>query len=95
MIIQKRKGDLIHTYSDRDLYVHGGYPEADYAVAIDPVSAGRVYVETNRKIELSDPPENFNDSIEYLVNSKVISVYEPESEPDYLNENEEDPNYFN
>ena len=51
MIIQERKGDLIHTYSDMGVYVHGGFPEADYAIAIDPVSAGREYVETDRPIE--------------------------------------------
>ena len=51
MIVQERKGDLIHTYSDKGVYVHGGYPEADYAVAIDPASAGREYVETDRPIE--------------------------------------------
>lgn len=51
MIIQEQKGDLIHTYSDKGVYVHGGYPEADYAEAIDPASAGREYVETDRIIE--------------------------------------------
>ena len=94
MIVQERKGDLIHTYSDKGVYVHGGYPEADYAVAIDPMSAGREYVETGRKIEPEDPPENLNDSIEYLVAGRLIAVPEPESEPDYLNENEPEPSYF-
>lgn len=51
MIIQEQKGDLIHTYSDKGVYVHGGYPEADYAEAIDPASLGRTYTETDRPIE--------------------------------------------
>ena len=47
MIIQERKGDLIHTYSDRGVKVHGGYPEGDYDVAIDPADAEREYTETD------------------------------------------------
>lgn len=46
MIVQEQIGDLIRTYSDSGFYIHGGYPEADYAEAIDPASAGRTYVET-------------------------------------------------
>lgn len=50
MIVQERKGDLIRTYSDKGVYVHGGSPEADYAEAIDPASLGRTYTETDRPI---------------------------------------------
>lgn len=50
------EGDLIRTYSDAGVMIHGGYPEGDYAEAIDPVSAGREYTETDIPIveELSD-----------------------------------------
>lgn len=51
MIIQEIIGDFIRTYSDSGVYIHGGSPEADYAEAIDPASAGREYVETDRPIE--------------------------------------------
>lgn len=94
MIIQERKADLIHTYSDKGVYVHGGYPEADYAVAIDPVSTGRVYTETNRRIEPDAPPENLNEAIEYLVDGRLVSVSGQEDELDYLNEREPEPEYF-
>ena len=49
MIVQERiEGtDLVRTYSDRGVLIHGGYPEADYEDAIDPVDAGRTYVETD------------------------------------------------
>lgn len=43
--------DLIRTYSDAGYLIHGGFPEGDYEEAIDPVSAGRTYVETNIPIE--------------------------------------------
>lgn len=49
MIITERIGDLYHTYSDRGVYIHGGYPEGDYAEALDPVE--RVYEETDIPIE--------------------------------------------
>lgn len=51
MIVQERIGDYVRTYSDSGMYIHGGYPEADYAEAIDPASFGRTYTETDRHIE--------------------------------------------
>lgn len=39
------------TYSDTDMMIHGGVPEADYDEAIDPAELGRTYVETDIPIE--------------------------------------------
>ena len=52
MIVQENIAgtNLVKTFSDRGVYIHGGYPEADYEEAIDPVSAGRTYVETDTYI---------------------------------------------
>ena len=54
MIIQEPYGadgsNLVRTYSDRGLFIHGGFPEADYEEAIDPVDAHRVFVETDKPI---------------------------------------------
>lgn len=46
----------VKTYSDAGYYIHGGMPEGDYEVAIDPPGTGRTYVETDRKIEPEDEP---------------------------------------
>lgn len=52
MIIQELIGnDLVRTYSDQNVYIHGGFPEADYAEVVDPVSMGRTYTETDIQIE--------------------------------------------
>ena len=52
MIIQELIGnDLVRTYSDQNVYIHGGFPEADYSEAVDPVSMGRTYTETDIPIE--------------------------------------------
>ena len=52
MIVQEfLEGDLVRTYSDRGVLIHGGIPEGDYSAAIDPVSLGRVYIETDIPIE--------------------------------------------
>lgn len=52
MIIQELIGnDLVRTYSDKNVYIHGGFPEADYAEAVDPVGMGRTYTETDIQIE--------------------------------------------
>lgn len=49
MIIQEPYDNLIRTYSDRGVYIHGGYPEGDYTEAIDPIE--RTYIETDIPIE--------------------------------------------
>lgn len=52
MIIQEIIGNgLVRTYSDQNVYIHGGFPEADYAEAVDPVSMGRTYTETDIPVE--------------------------------------------
>ena len=52
MIIQEQISDtLVKSYSDRGVYIHGGNPEAEYEEAIDPISMGRTYTETDRPIE--------------------------------------------
>lgn len=69
MIIQERIGDFIRTYSDQGVYIHGGSPEADYAEAIDPVSAGREYVETDRPIE--DEPVTAEEALGILLGGEA------------------------
>lgn len=43
--------DFIRTYSDRNVLVHGGSPEDDYAEACDPAESNRTYTETDTPIE--------------------------------------------
>jgi len=55
MIVTEQIGDsLIRTYSDKNVYIHGGFPEGDYAEAIDPVGLNRVYTETDIPIPAED-----------------------------------------
>lgn len=52
MIIQEKiSEDLIRTYSDKNVLIHGGFPESDYEEAIDPIYMNRTYVETDIPIE--------------------------------------------
>lgn len=46
--------DFVKAYSDAGYYIHGGNPEGDYVVAVDHASAGRIYKETDIKIETND-----------------------------------------
>ena len=48
MIVQEIINEtLVRSYSDRNVYIHGGYPEADYMESIDPIAMNRVFVETD------------------------------------------------
>lgn len=43
--------EVIRTYSDRGMMIHGGSPEGDYSEACDPAEFGRTYTETDIPIE--------------------------------------------
>ena len=45
---------FVKAYSDSGYYIHGGNPEGDYVSAVDPESVGRIYKETDIKIETND-----------------------------------------
>ena len=51
MVKTEIKDNIVHTWSDLGVKIHGGYPEADYDEAYDPIDSGRTYVETNIPIE--------------------------------------------
>lgn len=60
MIVQEQISDmLIRTYSDANVYIHGGYPEAYYEDAVDPISANRTYTETDIPIEQTATEEEY------------------------------------
>lgn len=58
MIVQEIIGDSVRTYSDAGFLIHGGFPEGDYAEAVDPIDAGRTYTETDIPIEEDEPTED-------------------------------------
>ena len=57
MIKTEIKDGKIRTWSDAGYYIHGGYPEADYDEATDPIDAERTYTETDIKIPEDEPTE--------------------------------------
>lgn len=82
MLVQENIGnDLVKTYSDQGMMIQGGFPEGLYAEAIDPISAGRTYIETDIPI----PPEEQNidmvgcstssfDSSSSIVEASVVTM---------------------
>ena len=64
MIKTEIKGNLAHTWSDFGMKIHGGFPEADYDEAYDPIDAGRTYVETD--IPIGDEEATSSDYEEAL-----------------------------
>ena len=56
MIVQENiENDFVRTYSDQCMMIQGGFPEGLYAEAIDPISAGRTYIETDIPIHQEEP----------------------------------------
>ena len=69
MIVQELIGDgLVRTYSDQGVLIHGGFPEGDYVEAVDPVSLGRTYVETDIPIEIEEETVD----IEYAEAGRIL-----------------------
>lgn len=54
MIQTEINGNIVHTWSDKGMKIHGGMPEADYDEAYDPIELGRTYVETDIPIDSED-----------------------------------------
>lgn len=70
MIIQEfLEGDLVRTYSDKEMLIHGGSPEGDYVETIDPISLERVYIETD--IPVNEIDEDFIDN-EYAEAGRIL-----------------------
>lgn len=57
MIIKERNGDFIKTWSDKNVYIHGGDPEGNYVEAIDLID--REYLETD--IPIFNAEEELNE----------------------------------
>lgn len=60
MIKTETVNNLVHTWSDLNVKIHGGFPEADYDEAYDPIDSGRTYVETDIPVEEATAEEIVN-----------------------------------
>lgn len=69
MIKTETIGNFIRTWSDAGYMIHGGYPEADYDEATDPIDAGRTYTETD--IKIPDPEEEPTEA-DYAAAGKIL-----------------------
>lgn len=57
MIKTEITGNMIHTYSDIGMKIHGGFPVGDYDEAYDPIDNPREYTETDIPIETEEDAE--------------------------------------
>ena len=76
---------FVKAYSDSGYYIHGGNPEGDYVVAVDHESVGRIYKETDIKIETNDETAIDGDTeatiedYQNALKSLGVNVYEKET----------------
>ena len=81
---------FVRTYSDANRYV--ARDGVSYDEANDPASLGRTYTEGDVIQTEEDEVTTESVATELLENGLV--TLPTEDEPDYLNEREEEPNYF-
>ena len=59
MIVQELIDDkTVRTYSDKGVYIYGGFPRGNYTEAIDPIDQHRQYKETNIPIIVEQTEES-------------------------------------
>ena len=58
IIYEQLENNMVKAYSDNGMMIHGGFPEADYAEAVDPANLNRTYTETDIPI----PSEEITDT---------------------------------
>ena len=64
MIIREPlENDLVRIYSDKGVYIHGGFPEADYSEVIDPADVEREYTETDIPISQQETEEPSQEAV--------------------------------
>ena len=66
MIKTETVNNLIHTWSDLGVKIHGGVPEGDYDEAYDPIDMGRTYTETDVPIEGESEDKQKAAAFDYL-----------------------------
>lgn len=60
MIKTETVNNLVHTWSDLGVKIHGGFPEGDYDEAYDPIDGGRTYTETDIPVDETSAEEIVN-----------------------------------
>lgn len=67
VIYENIEGNLVKAYSDQGFYISGGNPVGLYEEAIDPITSGRTYTETDIKIPSEEPTE-----ADYALAGKIL-----------------------
>lgn len=58
MIIKTDLGNgYVEIKSDKNVYIHGGFPEADYGTVVEPAKFNRTYIETDKPLPTTIDPE--------------------------------------
>lgn len=83
----------IRHYSDAKMKILQVETNVLYDDAIDVMPCQYTYQETNIHVSAPDPPPEFEDSARYLLDEDYVLLPEV-TEPDYFNEREPEPNYF-
>lgn len=74
MIIKTDLGNgYVELKSDKKVYIHGGFPEADYAVVIEPKTVDREYVETERPIPKPEPESPQTEPPKPVTNEDIMA----------------------
>lgn len=87
--------NLYRTYSNDGHRIVQTDTGAVYDEAVDVENSGHIYVESAEMIDHGDPPDGMNQAAEYLLKTQMMQIPPEPEEPDYFNEHEPEPDYFN
>ena len=72
IITEILENNLIRTYSDKNVYIHGGFPEGNYTEAVDPIDKNRQYVETDIPIPTEEIEETATEILNIMLGRNEV-----------------------
>lgn len=94
MIIVETIGNCERRYSDQGVKIRLIETNTLWNDAITASPCRFTFEETDIPVDIPDPPDDLSEVTQYILQSYLLEVPEPDQEEDYFNENEPEPDYF-
>lgn len=95
MIIVENHGTCERRYSDRGVKIRLIETNTIWNDVVTAIPCQFTFEETDIPVDIPDPPDDFSEATQYILQTNLLEVPEPDPEDDYFNEHEPEPDYFN